>query len=176
MPGPLTCQRELLMADYNNQRVVSLVVKKGPQSGTGAQKYRLPFKNMGAQEMELEFTFAKQTAVVCGPASLTQTPVDASKTSPIEFSVVPPSTMKVPGNDGSIILNIQAKLKNSYQLQTLKDAKAALNNPALAALQKKRPEKYNHLLIAKVKDTQVMFSFVIEATVIEATGPANAMS
>jgi hypothetical protein len=36
------------MADYNNQRVVPLVVKKGPQSGTGAQKYRLPFKNMGA--------------------------------------------------------------------------------------------------------------------------------
>lgn len=30
VPGPLTCQRELLMADYNNQRVVPLVVKKGP--------------------------------------------------------------------------------------------------------------------------------------------------
>ncbi len=40
----------------------------------------------------------------------------------------------------------------------------------------KKPEKYNHLLIAKIKDTQVMFSFIIEATVIEQTGPANAMS
>jgi hypothetical protein len=30
VPGPLICQRELLMADYNNQRVVSVVVKKGP--------------------------------------------------------------------------------------------------------------------------------------------------
>lgn len=75
-----------------------------------------------------------------------------------------------------MILNIQAKLKNSYQLQNLKDAKAASLNPALAALQKKRPEKYNHLLIAKIKDTSVMFSFVVEATVIEANGPANAMS
>ena len=36
VPGPLTCQRELLMTDYNNQRVVPLVVKKGAQSGSGA--------------------------------------------------------------------------------------------------------------------------------------------
>ena len=48
LPGPLTCQRELLMAEYNNQRVVPLVVKKGAQSGTGVQKFRLPFKNLGA--------------------------------------------------------------------------------------------------------------------------------
>ena len=67
VPGPLTCQRELLMTDYNNQRVVPLVVKKGAQSGSGAQKFRLPFKNSGAQEMEIEFTFAKQSAVICGP-------------------------------------------------------------------------------------------------------------
>jgi hypothetical protein len=31
--------------------------------------------------------------------------------------------MKVPANGGSVILNIQAKLKNSYQLQALKDSK-----------------------------------------------------
>jgi hypothetical protein len=39
-----------------------------------------------------------------------------------------------------------------------------------------RPEKYNHLLIAKIKDTQIMFSYIIEASVIENSGPANAMS
>lgn len=47
------------MAEYNNQRVVPLVVKKGAATGSGAQKYRLPFKNNGSSEMEIEFTFAK---------------------------------------------------------------------------------------------------------------------
>ena len=28
-------------------------------------------------------------------------------------------------------------------------------------------EKYNHLLIAKVKDTQLMFGFIVEASVID---------
>ena len=28
-------------------------------------------------------------------------------------------------------------------------------------------EKYNHLLIAKVKDTQLMFPFIVEASVID---------
>ena len=64
VPGPLTCQRELMMTEYNNEKVVPLVVKKGPQSGTGAQKFRLPFKNMGNQEIEVEFKFAAQSAVI----------------------------------------------------------------------------------------------------------------
>lgn len=138
--------------------------------------------------MEIEFTFAKQSAVIAGPASSTmETKKKGSNSgeesknapqpltsSPVEFSVSAPSTMKIPSN-GSVILNIQAKLKNSYQLQNLKDAKAAQTNAALAQAMK-RPEKYNHLLIAKIKDTQVMFSFIIEATVIEQQGPMNAMS
>lgn len=57
------------MAEYNNQKVVPLVVKKGPNMGSGAQKFRLPFKNNGASEIEIEFSFAKQTAVIQGPAS-----------------------------------------------------------------------------------------------------------
>ncbi len=136
--------------------------------------------------MEIEFSFAKQSAVVCGPTPINKTKDSSSSSnsslengkqtqltsSPIEFSVVPPVTMKVPTN-GSVILNIQAKLKNSYQLQTLKDAKAQAALPIPIV---RKPEKYNHLLIAKIKDTQVVFSFIIEATVIEANGPANAMS
>ena len=65
------------MTEYNNERVVPLVVKKGPQSGTGAQKFRLPFKNMGANEIEVEFSFAKLSAVICGP----QTARDKSSSS-----------------------------------------------------------------------------------------------
>ena len=83
--------------------------------------------------------------------------------SPIEF-VSMPSTVKVAANS-SAILNVVAKLKNSYQLASLgKDN------------EKQRAEKYNHLLIAKIKDTQIMFSFIIEASVIESSGNANNMS
>ena len=60
--------------------------------------------------------------------------------------------MKVPAN-GSVILNIQAKLKNSYQLAVLKEAKAASMLSAAQQAIEKRAEKYNHLLIAKIKDT-----------------------
>lgn len=104
------------MTELGNQRVVPVVVKKGGNAGSAAQKFRLPFKNMGASEMEIEFTFAKQSAVICGPASSTldtkRKGADDSKagpqpltSSPIEFSVSAPSTMKVPAN-GSVILNI----------------------------------------------------------------------
>jgi hypothetical protein len=32
-----------------------------------------------------------------------------------------------------------------------------------------KTEKYSHLLIAKVKDSQIMFSFFIEASIVEQT-------
>lgn len=131
--------------------------------------------------MEIEFSFAKQSGVICGPQHIHRG-AEGSKpapltSSPIEFAVVPPATMKVPAN-GSVILNIQAKLKNSYQLAVLKEAKAtsALSAAEQQRLAERRAEKYSHLLLGKVKDTQVLFSFIIEATVIEASGPLNAMS
>jgi hypothetical protein len=52
-----------------------------------------------------------------------------------------PNNIKVAANS-SAILNIVAKLKNSYQL-------ASMNKDTANA----KPEKYNHLLIGKVKDT-----------------------
>lgn len=55
-----------------------------------------------------------------------------------------PSNLKVPANS-SAILNIAAKLKNSYQLASI-GKEGTLNKSS-------RPEKYNHLLIAKIKDT-----------------------
>jgi hypothetical protein len=39
-----------------------------------------------------------------------------------------------------------------------------------------KAEKYTHLLIGKVKDTQIMFSYIIEASVVEQSGPVNGMS
>lgn len=54
-----------------------------------------------------------------------------------------PTNVKVPAN-GNAILNVVAKLKNSYQLQSIKQESGKSNG---------RPEKYNHLLIGKIKDT-----------------------
>jgi hypothetical protein len=62
--------------------------------------------------------------------------------SPLDF-VPSPSSIKIPAN-GQTILNIGAKLKNSYQL-------ANINNNTEPS--KIKAEKYNHLLIAKIKDT-----------------------
>lgn len=80
-----------------------------------------------------------------------------------------PSNVKVAAN-GTTILNIVAKLKNSYQLSSMK------NDQETESKTPQRAEKYNHLLIAKVKDTQIMFSFIVEASVIEASPGANNMS
>lgn len=113
--------------------------------------------------MDIDFNFAKQSAVICGPlqrqASSGSNSGDEKKPSqsPIEF-VAMPSNVKVPAN-GQAIVNIAAKLKNSYQLSSI-----GKEQPS----RKQKTEKYNHLMIAKVKDTQIMFSFIIEASVLEA--------
>lgn len=51
----------------------------------------------------------------------------------------------------------------------------SINNEGSSDKLKQRTEKYNHLLIAKIKDTQIMFSFIIEASVLESSGNAGAM-
>lgn len=119
----LICQKELLLPEFN-EKVVPLVVKKG-QTG---QKFRIPFKNSGSQDLEIDFTFAKQSAVICGPErsnSSSSSGDDSGSnraqqtmtSSPIEF-VAMPSNVKIPANS-STILNIAAKLKNSYQLSSI---------------------------------------------------------
>ena len=81
------------------------------------------------------------------------------------------------------MLNVVAKLKNSYTMkQPLKksnsgqeDSKSGLENcPVLqrcntVELKQQKTEKYSHLLIGKVKDSPIMFSFFIEATVVESS-------
>ncbi len=146
----LTCTKEMYVSSLK-EKIIPLAIKKG-QTG---QKYRIPFKNTGPQELELEFTFMKTSTSVYRPSD----PNGKPPTSPIEFSPLP-STLKVPANQTGI-LNVAAKLKNSYQL-------AALSKPAESKGQ--RPEKFNHLLIAKVKDTSLMFGFIIEASLVENSG------
>ena len=112
----------------------------------------------------MEFSFAKQTNVICGPAlPPSGEPLTAS---PIEFSIGPGSILKLPANGTAATLNLTAKFKNSYQLLCLKAEKHRSNQPEETS-KRQKVEKYTHLLIGKVKDTQVMFSFIIEAAVVE---------
>lgn len=115
--------------------------------------------------MEVDFTFVKQTAVIKGPQAIGSSQLTQS---PVEFSAVP-NTIKI-GANSSAILNIVAKLKNSYQLANI--SKEGGSDSGIVA----PVEKYNHLLLAKVKDSQLMFSFIIEASVLESSGKDSNMS
>ena len=106
--------------------------------------------------------------------------------SPIEFGTNP-SVIKIPANSVSVMLNVIAKLKNSYTLECSQLEKSLSESDALGAddkhqlmrsntMRKARPEKYNHLLIAKIKDTQIMFSFFIEASIIECKDQQSSLS
>jgi hypothetical protein len=86
--------------------------------------------------------------------------------SPIEFAATP-SNLKIPANSQAI-LNISGKLKNSYQLACIKENENSKKQ--------NKSEKYNHLLVAKIKDTSIMFSFFIEASVLESNGKDGGMS
>ena len=79
--------------------------------------------------------------------------------SPIEL-VANPSTIKV-GPDVQGLLNITAKFKNSFIIdqENFKDKKA------LKKINKK--QFFSHLLIAKIKDTPLMFSFIIKVSLID---------
>lgn len=68
----LTCPKELIDNDLN-EKMIPLIVKKpcsAAMQANGGSKYRIPFKNNGTQELEIEFSFAKQTAVINGPHAL----------------------------------------------------------------------------------------------------------
>ena len=101
------------------------------------------------------------------------------------------------------MLNISAKLKESYQIEKQKQQELPIaraysfNTPTITprrdgsiAIQRcmseqetteqhmKRMlstniEKYNHLLIAKVRDSQFIFSFFIEASIIDMEPPVS---
>lgn len=96
--------------------MIPLVIKK-PTSSTMQQanagsKFRLPFKNTGTLDLEIEFSFAKRSAVICGPLASQgeNCPVPIS---PIDFTIAPGGVFKVPAN-GTNTLNLTAKFKNSY--------------------------------------------------------------
>jgi hypothetical protein len=57
----IVCARELHNSDMN-EKVIPLALKKGQN----CQKFRIPFKNNGPQEVEVDFSFLKSSAVIRG--------------------------------------------------------------------------------------------------------------
>jgi len=86
----------------------------------GQQKFRIPFKNTGEQDIEVEFSFHKASQAA-NPQALMRSnssgSPDLKSQSPVDFSINhTPSVIKIPANSGPVMLNVIAKLKNSYQL------------------------------------------------------------
>jgi hypothetical protein len=86
------------------------------------------------------------------------------------------------------MLNVIAKLKNSYTIKQAPPLKKSLSGQSeggeselqedaarlkrcntMGVTKKQKTEKYSHLLIGRVKDTQILFSFIVEASVVEFT-------
>jgi len=86
----------------------------------GQQKFRIPFQNKSNQEIEVEFSFQKSSLPINQPALLRSNSLGSTITpqasSPIEFGTNP-SVIKIPANSVSVMLNVIAKLKNSYTLE-----------------------------------------------------------
>lgn len=105
----------------------------------------------------MEFQFIKTSAAFnsmdehknCKPF------MQAQNASPIELSLSP-ATLKV-GPSQQALLNITAKFKNSYMV----------NEWERESHKQKGKEMFNHLLLGKVKDTNIYFSFVVQASIID---------
>ena len=140
----------------------------------GQQKFRIPFKNTGGQEIEVEFMFQKHsTAVNSHALSRMNSSGNSNLTnaSPVEWTIAP-ATLKIPANSQTTMLNVTAKLKNSYTIKkcpqlkkvnssnseqseelTMEEPRLQRCNTMEVKKQQSKTEKYNHLLIGKIKDT-----------------------
>jgi hypothetical protein len=149
------------------EKIISIAIKKGQAN----QKFRIPFKNTGPSDVEMDFSFMKQSHVIYRPEDNS----DEKKpdTSPCDLQCVP-ATAKIPAG-GSTIITMTAKLKNSYQLAMLSKQNSKKSEESPKTLHPK-PERYSHMLIGKVKDTQLMFPFITEVSLIESNGKEAGMS
>ena len=65
-----------------------------------------------------------------------------------------PNIIKV-GTQAQSFLQVTAKFKNSYLMKPLETTT------------KGKPEVYSHVLVARIKDSQIMFSYIVQVTIIE---------
>ena len=116
---------ELEIENMSDTTLIPLAIK----NSAGQHKFRIPFKNTGEQDIEVEFSFHKVSQAANAQAlmrSNSSGSPDLKSQSPVDFSINhTPSVIKLPANSGPVMLNIIAKLKNSYQLDISQNSKQA---------------------------------------------------
>jgi len=132
----IVCGRELVNSVVQ-QPVLPLAIKRTP----ACQKFRIPFKNNGDQDVEVEFSFLK-----------TGDSQDETREK-VEFHCVP-SSMKIPA-DSSTMLNVLVKMSSS-----------PLRQRAEEATKKRDKGEDLRMLVGKIKDSSLFYSFLIDAQVI----------
>ena len=146
----LICLKEVLREGYP-EKVIPLALRPGCQAPI--QRFKFQFKTNLRQEVDVDFHFIKHSSSLVARGRKSACP-QPEQGSPIEFSVSP-AVVKV-GSEIHSILNVTAKFKNSYLL-----------NMANPHTQKPASALFNHLLIGRIKETQVLFSFIVQAFIIE---------
>jgi hypothetical protein len=167
----IICPKQM-MVDQLGEKIIPIAIKKGQAN----QKFRIPFKNTGPSEVEVDFSFIKTSFVIYKPPEM-ENPRDDKKPeqSPCDLQCVP-ANAKIPAG-GNVIVTITAKLKNSYQLAQLSKQNSKQSEEEKKGSNKNlKPERYSHMMIGKVKDTSIMFPFITEVSLIESNGKEAGMS
>jgi len=101
----ITCPKQMHVESVGD-KIIPIAIKKGQPN----QKFRIPFKNNGPSEVDIDFSFLKQSYVIYRPSD--ESDDKKPDTSPCDLQVVP-ANAKIPAG-GNAIITITAKLKNSY--------------------------------------------------------------
>lgn len=136
-PPKIFCPR-ILKETTEGQKIIPVALKKA----SGCQKFRVPFRNEGSGDAEVEFSFIKvsetQDALL---------PNEFSMNEVLEFYCMP-GTLKIP-KDTNQILSMLIKV-NYEKVKELESQGKHLKNTLLK------------LLLGKVKDTSVLYSFYVD--------------
>ena len=132
-----------------NQEIISLAVKK---TG-GIQKFKLPFKNLSSYlDADIEFAFIRtQNPEGKTPGEAKMEPIDC-----LSF-YCQPNQLKISA-DQSQILTVQIKVNTDLLFDESRVDPKSLKQPC------------NKLLVARLKNSQVLFSYFVSLNLIDDNG------
>ena len=136
-PPKIFCPR-ILTETQEGQKIIPVALKRQG----GCQKFRVPFRNEGSQDAEVEFSFIK---VGENPEVLAEN--EFSMNEVLEFYCMP-GTLKI-AKDTNQILSMLIKV-NMDKMREFERRGLVVKNSLLK------------LLLGKVKDSQVLYSFYVD--------------
>jgi len=140
-PPKIFCPR--ILKEAGEEKVIPIALKRS----SGCQKFRVPFRNEGSCEQEVEFSFIK-----VGEGGNALQPNEFSMNEVLEFYCMPGS-LKIPKNSNQIMSML---IKVNYEkLQELEGQGLQLKNQLLK------------LLLGKIKGTPVLYSFYVDVSFVE---------